>query len=233
MRVHVGGIDDWRDLRDWPPPRAQPLRLHLHAGGRLAAEAPAAGDPDRYRYDPADPTPAHGGAVLLSRRPVVDNRRLERRNDVLVYSTEPLEHGVEAIGPVEAEIFFRSSTGHFDVFVRVCDVDRLGVSRNVCDALQRVSGDPDQVHQVRFALWPAAHHFRRGHRIRVQVSSGAHPRYARNPGTSEPLAEAAHLVAAGQEVFHDPEHPSAVTLSALEMSPKRRGSADDGGARRG
>ena len=93
-----------------------------------------------------------------------------------------------------------------------------------------MSGDPNGVHRVRFALWPAAHRFRRGHRIRVQVSSGAHPRYARNPGTGEPLAEATHLVAADQEVFHDPEHPSAVTLSALEMSPNRRGGTGDDGA---
>jgi uncharacterized protein len=220
VRVHVGGTGEWRDLRDWPPPRAEALRLHLHPGAALAAEPPATSPPDRYRYDPADPTPALGGPLLLSRRPVVDNRRLERRADVLVHSTEPLPRGIEAIGPVEAEIFVRSSLGHFDIFVRVCDVDRLGASRNVCDALHRVTPETstpgaDGVHRVRFPLWPMAHRFRRGHRIRVQVSSGAHPRYARNPGTSEPLAEATHLVAADQEIFHDPEHPSAVTLTCL------------------
>jgi putative CocE/NonD family hydrolase len=215
VRVHVGGEDEWRDLRDWPPPRAQPHRLHLQPGRALAAEPPPESPPDRYVYDPADPTPAVGGAVLLARRPVADNRGLERRADVLVYTTEPLRHGVDAIGPVEAEVHVRSSREHFDVFVRVCDVDRLGVSRNVCDALHRVTGAPGEVHAVRFALWPTAHRFRRGHRIRVQVSSGAHPRYARNPGTGEPLADATRLVAAEQEVFHDPERPSAVTLSVL------------------
>jgi putative CocE/NonD family hydrolase len=146
---------------------------------------------------------------------VVDNRPLERRPDVLVYTTDPLERGVDAIGPVEAEVFVRSSREHFDVFVRVCDVDRLGVSRNVCDALERVTGAAGEVHRVRVALWPTAHRFRRGHRVRVQVSSGAHPRYARNPGTGGPLADATRLVAAAQEVFHDPERPSAVTLSVL------------------
>jgi predicted acyl esterase len=105
------------------------------------------------------------------------------------------------------------------VFVRVCDVDRLGVSHNVSDALERVTPvaerDADDVVRVSFPLWPMAHRFRRGHRIRVQVSSGAHPRYARNTGTGEPLLSATTLVAAEQEVFHDPGRPSAVVLSVL------------------
>ena len=210
---------EWRDLRDWPPPRAREQRLHLHPGGGLDAAAPALSAADGYRYDPADPTPAVGGPVLLARKPVVDNRELERRSDVLVYTTPPLEAAVEAIGPARAEVFVRSTLEHFDVFVRVCEVDRLGASRNVSDALERVTPaaerDADGVVRVSFALWPMAHRFRRGHRIRVQVSSGAHPRYARNTGTGEPLVSATTLVAAGQEVFHDPERPSAVTLTVL------------------
>jgi predicted acyl esterase len=73
------------------------------------------------------------------------------------------------------------------------------------------------VHRLAFALWPTAHRFRRGHRIRVQVSSGAHPRYARNPGTGDPLGSATELRTAAQEVWHDPEHPSAVILSVTSL----------------
>ena len=219
VRVHVGGSDEWRDMREWPPPRAVDHRLHLHPGGGLDVAAPGPSAADGYRYDPADPTPAVGGPVLLAQKPVVDNRELERRPDVLVYTTAPLEAAVEAIGPVHAEVFVRSTLEHFDVFVRVCDVDRLGVSHNVCDALERIAPaaerDSDGVVRVAFRLWPMAHRFRRGHRIRVQVSSGAHPRYARNTGTGEPLVSATRLVAADQEVFHDPERPSAVTLTVL------------------
>ena len=231
VRVHVGGSDEWRDLREWPPPRATEQRLHLHAGGGLEAAEPAASDPDAYRYDPANPTPAVGGPVLLARKPVVDNRELERRADVLVYTSAPLERGLEAIGPAHAEVFVRSTLEHFDVFVRVCDVDRLGVSRNVSDALERVTPaaerDVDGVVRVSFPLWPMAHRFRRGHRIRVQVSSGAHPRYARNTGTGEPLVSATTLVAAGQEVFHDPARPSAVTLT-VPVDPSNAPRAGDG-----
>jgi uncharacterized protein len=220
VRVWVGGAREWRELEAWPPPGARAERLHLHAGGRLAPGPPEPSAPDRYRYDPADPTPSLGGPGLLVQHPVTDNRPLEARDDVLVFTTEPLPEPVEAIGPVRAELHVRSSLEHFDVFARVCDVAPSGLSRNVCDALARVSPGvferaADGSVKVAFELWPTAHRFAAGHRIRVQVSSGAHPRYARNPGTGESPAAATRLVPADQEVLHDPEHPAAVVLTVV------------------
>jgi putative CocE/NonD family hydrolase len=158
--------------------------------------------------------------MLLQREPVVDNRELEARPDVLVYTGAVLTADVDAIGPVSVELFFRSSVEHFDVFARVCDVDPDGGSWNVCDALARVTPDrfdhlADGSVRVAFELWPAGHRFRRGHRLRLQVSSGAHPRYARNTGTGEDPITATRLLVAEQEVLHDPEHPSSVTLSVV------------------
>ena len=115
------------------------------------------------------------------------------------------------IGEVSAEIWFRSSLAHADVFVRLCDVDPHGRSWNVCDGLTSLSG-ADNLTCAVIMLWPTAYRFKHGHRIRVQVSSGAFPRYARNPGTGDPLATATRLLAADQSVYHDPEHPSAVIL---------------------
>ncbi|RAY11186.1 X-Pro dipeptidyl-peptidase [Actinomadura craniellae] len=218
VRLYVQGDGGgWRDLPEWPPPGVAPRPWHLHAGGRLAPEPPDASSPDRYRYDPADPTPGVGGPLLGPGAGPKDNRALEARPDVLVYTGEPLAAPVEVIGPVEADIRLRSSRAHTDVFVRVCDVAPGGRSLNVCDGLQRVDPErfpagPDGVRTVRVRLWPTAHRFGTGHRIRVQVSSGCHPRFARNPGTGEPLATAVRLAAAEQEVFHDPDHPSAVML---------------------
>jgi len=108
--------------------------------------------------------------------------------------------------------------------VRICDVDAEGASWNVCDALLRLTAgaperDADGIARVRFELWPVAHRFLAGHRIRVQVSSGAHPRYARNPGTGEDPLRAVELVAADQEIFHDSLRPSAVTLSVAGRGP--------------
>ena len=172
---------------------------------------------DRYRYDPNDPTPSLGGPVLLSREPVVDNRGLEARPDVLTYTTPPLLAVVEAIGPVQVELWVRASSPYFDMFARVCDVDPQGASRNVCDALARVGPGPfeqsaDGTWRVAFSLWPIGHRFDAGHRIRLQVSSGAHPRYARNPGTGEDPIKATELRAVDIEVLHGPDQPSALIL---------------------
>ncbi|HJT93241.1 MAG TPA: CocE/NonD family hydrolase [Mycobacterium sp.] len=105
----------------------------------------------------------------------------------------------------------RSSLRYADVFVRLCDVNPIGHSYNVCDGLVSLA-EADEIACATVRLWPTAYRFKRRHRIRVQVSSGAFPRYARNPGTGEPVATATTLKAADQAVYHDPAHPSAVIL---------------------
>lgn len=220
VRVWVAGVGEWRSFDSWPPP-SEPWTLHARAGGRLSEEPPDACEgAERYTYDPAQPTPSVGGPTLLARRPVVDNRELEARDDVLSFTSEPLGEDVEVIGPVCAELHVRASEQHFDVFARVCDVLPSGTSLNVCDALTRVVPgrfDPDSegVHQVALDLWPAARRFAAGHRIRLQIASGAHPRYARNLGTGEEPATAERMVAVEVELLHDAEHPTGVTLPLL------------------
>ena len=226
VRVWVTGEqadDRWRDLEDWPPPGTGQRQLWLAGAGTLSDRAPLqAGEAgDRYRYDPANPTPAIGGPVLLAREPVVDNRALEARDDVLTFTTEPLQRTVEAIGPVRVALWARADSDHFDLFARVCDVDQEGASWNVCDALARVAPGrfergADGSWAVAFDLWPIAHRFAAGHRIRVQVSSGAHPRYARNPGTGQDLGTATELRSVEIELLHDLEHPSSVVLPSAE-----------------
>ncbi|MEU4766550.1 CocE/NonD family hydrolase [Actinosynnema sp. NPDC023794] len=211
VRLYVTGEEAWRDFDSWPPHGYEPRRFHLRPGGALSEHPPVESTPDRYRYDPADPTPAVGGVRLGSGSGRDDNTALEARPDVLTYTTAPLADDVEVIGDVTAEVWFRSSLPHADVFVRLCDVDPRGRSVNVCDGLVSLSG-ADATTRAEVALWPTAHRFRRGHRVRVQVSSGAFPRYARNTGTGEPRATATRLLAAEQSVHHDPDHPSAIVL---------------------
>ncbi len=216
VRIFVTGVDEWRNLPVWPP-ETRPHRWHLHSGGALAQEAPPVAEPDRYTYDPADPTPNLAGPVELSGRARVDNRVLEARPDVLTYTSTSLAGNLAVMGEVTVELFVASSREHTDFFARLCDVDPAGNSINICDALLRLTPghperQPDGTIRARFTLWPTAHVFRRGHRLRLQVSSGAHPRYARNTGTGEPLATATKLVRADQQVFHDPGHPSAIIL---------------------
>ena len=206
----------WLDLDDWPPP-AEQTRWYLHAEGRLGVDQPRApSPPDRYRYDPADPTPAAGGIGMLSGG-AVDNRALESRPDVLVYTSDALVDPLVAIGPVAADLHVESSLDHTDFFVRLCDVAPDGTSRNVCDGLRRfdpstIRRDPDGAFRASVPMWPAGHRFAAGHRIRVQVSSGAHPVYARNLGTGEPAATATAMRAADQAVHHQPGRLSSVSL---------------------
>ncbi|MEV1179577.1 CocE/NonD family hydrolase [Nonomuraea sp. NPDC049784] len=140
-----------------------------------------------------------------------DNRAVEARADVLTFTTAPLSEDVEAVGPVRVRLYARSANPNVDYFARLCDVDARGRSINVCDGIVRLR-EPGDVRTVEIALWPMAHRFKRGHRIRLQVSSGAHPRFGRNPGTGQPLATGRDLRASDHEIFHDRQHPSALWL---------------------
>ena len=224
VRVMVTGEGGgWRELERWPPDGAHARSLYLGGEGTLDDEPPerARDQPPGfdYRYDPADPTPSLGGAVLLSREPVVDNAALEQRDDVLTFTTEPLGETVEAIGEVSAELWARAQPPHFDLFVRICEVGADGVSRNVCDGVRSVEPDTaqipdDGIAHVVVELWPTAHRFAAGTRIRVQVSSGAHPRFARNPGTGEDRATAdpRRMQPVNIELLRDRDHPSRLIL---------------------
>jgi putative CocE/NonD family hydrolase len=218
VTVHVQGEGGtWRDLADWPPPTSVPTRWYLHADGQLRIEPPAAASPpDAYRYDPADPTPSVGGIGMLTGGPT-DNRLLEQRDDVLVYTSEVLDEPLELIGPVEADLYVGSSLDHTDFYVCLCDVHPDGRSINVCDGLQRfdtttIERDADGVFRAAIQVWPAGHRFPAGHRLRVQVASGAHPVYARNLGTGQPALTATDMRAADQTVHHEPRRASSITL---------------------
>ena len=210
------GSGEWREMAEWPPPhRVEEWFLGTDGGLAPTGGPGGPGEPGgpggpggpgagrrEFRYDPAHPTPAVGGPRLNGAAAGVrDNRALEARPDVLVYTSEPLAEQVEAIGPVRALIRTTSSAPSFDVFVRVCDVAPNGRSENVCDGFVRVTGEPGAEHDVAVELWPMAHAFLAGHRIRLQVSGGAHPRWSRNPGTGAALAADGPMVAADRAVL--------------------------------
>jgi putative CocE/NonD family hydrolase len=144
---------------------------------------------------------------------------------VLVFTGEPLEQPMDVVGPVSAAVHVRTELPYADVYVRVCDVDEKGVSRNVVDGIRRldprtvpaddVSVGDDGVLAVRVELFPTAYRFAAGHRVRVQVSGGAFPRFARNLGSGEPLGTGTTGHRNRFEVFHDEAHPSRVVLPEL------------------
>ncbi len=197
VRIWVGGegAGQWRETTGWPPPGPAGQRWHLGPRGTLGTAEPAAGpDSVRFRYDPAEPTPSVGGALLAINAGTRDNRAVEQRLDVLVFSSEPLSEPVEIIGDVAAELSVTRDNPHADVFVRLCDVDPRGRSLNICDGIVRLTEQDPLSGTVRISLSGAAHRFGPGHRIRLQVSGGAHPRFARNPGNGQVDAAPEDLV---------------------------------------
>jgi putative CocE/NonD family hydrolase len=206
VKVHVN--DEWRELPAWPPP-STPVRYHLRPDGELGELASGA---TSFDYDPAEPTPSFAGQLQSRTAGARDNRTLEARADVRTFTSGPLTTALEIIGTPAAELYAAGSTGHFDLFVRLCDVHPDGRSINVCDGFTRLTPDHRDGDPVRVPLGAAGHRFAPGHRIRLQVSGGAHPRYARNFGTGEPLATATRLVATRTTVHHDTARPSAVIL---------------------
>ncbi|GFE13552.1 hydrolase [Streptomyces glebosus] len=193
VRVHVGGEDAWRDLDDWPPAAAT-TAWFAGENGALSGQSPVAEGPlASFRYDPADPTPSVGGPLLSRASGARDNGTLEARDDVLTFTGPPLTEPVDVLGPVSARLRIATDTGHAEVFARLCDVDARGRSTNVCDGLMRVRTSGVTPSEVTVAMGATAHRFAAGHRIRLQISGGAHPRYARSPGTGETSVEATHL----------------------------------------
>ncbi|MER6013880.1 CocE/NonD family hydrolase [Streptomyces bluensis] len=209
VRVHVGGDDTWRDLDDWPQPPGAATAWFPAPEGHLIRQAPTDHGPvASVRYDPADPTPSLGGPLLSPAAGPRDNGPLEGRADVLTFTGPELTEPVDVIGPVSARLSISTDTGHADVFTRLCDVDAQGRSVNVCDgtALVRTTGEAPS--EITVPMSAAAHRFAAGHRIRWQISAGAHPRYARNPGTGESPVDAVDFTPVRITVHGD----SALTL---------------------
>ena len=151
-----------------------------------------------------------------------DQKKREKRSDVLTYTSEVLSDDLTIVGPLSTELHVRTSHDACDVFVRLCDVSPRGRSTNLSDGITHLRSESstsaaDSTRSITIAMWPTAHRFLRGHRIRLQVSSGAHPLFVRNTGTDEPLRRATHLRPTDVEIFHDPDHRSSVTLPVIGL----------------
>ncbi|MGY1673033.1 CocE/NonD family hydrolase [Geodermatophilus sp. SYSU D00710] len=226
VRLYLQQAGRWLESESWPPPGSRPVHHHLRAGGGLTRDPePGNAAPSRFTHDPADPTPTVGGPLLERPGKQADNRPVEARDDVLVYTGPVLDRDVDVVGHVRARVHVRPDLEHADVVVRLCDVDPDGVSRNVVDGIRRldprsvpaddVTVGADGVLAVDVELFPTAYRFRAGHRLRVQVAGGAFPRFARNLGTGEPFATATAGRPCRVEVHHDAAHASRLELPVL------------------
>ncbi|MEU6231144.1 CocE/NonD family hydrolase [Streptomyces sp. NPDC047042] len=217
VEVYVTGQGAWRHLAEWPPAGGGETVHYLQPGGKLLADEPSGGAPSTCVYDPADPTPTLGGPLLTLDGGVKDNAKLESRPDVLTFTTDPLSAPLEIMGTPVVDLAHTRSNPHGDVFVRLCDVDPKGVSRNFAEGLVRL--DPasplDQVQTVRVRLDACAHEVKAGHRIRLLIAGGSHPRYARNEGTGELPGTGTELRPCTHSIHHDAAAVSRVLLPTL------------------
>jgi putative CocE/NonD family hydrolase len=236
--LYVLGADAWRGEREWPLPGTAFTPFHLRAGGALSPDGPRPDEPaDRYVYDPADPVPTVGGvnSVLTmtqgAQTPIrpgpLDQRVLEARDDVLVYTSEPLERDLTVIGPVETVLYAASSARDTDFVVRLCDVYPDGRSIFLTEGIIRaryrlsVEGEstellePGEPAEYRIRCYPVANVFRRGHRIRLDVTSSSFPRFSRNLNTGEDVGTGTRTEVARQAVLHTPGHASHVVLPVV------------------
>ncbi|TFV85345.1 CocE/NonD family hydrolase [Microbacterium sp. dk485] len=222
VRVQVGGAGGWRDLAAWPPPSTDSRWLLAPEGHLDPVTGTHAGSSEHtiaYAYDPADPTPQGGGRSLnpFTSGPR-DQRERERRADVLVFTGTPLPHDTVIMGEATVDLTFTSTNPRVDFFVRLCDVDVRGRSRTITDGYRRMDavGTVSDRRSVRLTLSPAAYRVAAGHRLRLQVSSGAHPLHLRNPGTADPLHDFGRLIPSTQTIVLGGASPSQLTLPVAE-----------------
>lgn len=233
------GRRTWEETERWPPASAG-QRYYLRSDGdantrfgdgRLTTDLPADDTPDSYTYDPRDPVPTCGGrtyAPELASSGIQDRSDVERRDDVLVYTSPRLTEPVTIAGPVDAAIYAATSAPDTDFVASLVDVEPDGYCASLADGIVRGryrdgTGEesflnPGEVHEFTVDLWAVAHTFEPGHRIRLEITSSNFPRYDRNPNAEVPVAAATEddMRPATQRVFHDPDRPSHLSLPVVD-----------------
>lgn len=238
VRLFVMGANEWRDEADWPLSRARKIRYFLQSNGKansiagdgvIAAER-AEGKPDTFTYNPADPAPTVGGPLccsgVLEPAGPLDQTRVEVRKDVLVYSTAPLDADMEVTGPVTLDLYAKTSVVDTDFTAKLVDVWPNGFAQNLTEGILRAryrdstkgepkAIEPGRVYEYHIDLWSTSNVFKKGHRVRLEVSSSNFPRFDRNLNTGQDAATSSSFVTATTTVLHDPHHPSALVLPVV------------------
>ena len=234
VKIFVMGENRWRDEREWPLARTRYTPYYLRSGGRantaagdgvLRPEPPGDEPSDHFVYDPDDPVPTRGGNTLILAMGVKDQRPVEERSDVLVYTSPVVTEPVEVTGPIAVTLHAASSAPETDFTAKLVDVHPDDFAQNLADGMVRARYrksrmtpallTPGEVASFAIDLWATSHVFLPGHRIRLEISSSNFPRFDRNLNTGEDQARGTRWQIAQQTVFHDRRHPSHVMLPII------------------
>jgi hypothetical protein len=239
VKIFVMGLNEWRNEESWPLKQAKATSYFLQSQGKansasgdgsLSTTGAKSDAADRYIYDPANPVPTVGGPLCCDAQHLAagprDQKEVEARQDVLVYSTPPLEQSLEVTGPVTLDLFARSSAVDTDFTAKLVDVGPDGTAINLTEGILRAryresttgapqAISPGEVYEYKIDLWSTSNVFLKGHRIRLEVSSSNFPRFDRNLNTGKDASTDAAMVRATNTVLHDGAHPSALVLPVV------------------
>jgi putative CocE/NonD family hydrolase len=239
VRIFVMGKNIWRDEDDWPLGRAKTTRYYLHSSGKaqslkgdgaLNTSEPKNESPDNFTYNPAEPVPTRGGGLCCDNEHLAsgafDQRPIEARTDVLLFSAPAFTKDFEVTGPISVELYVTSSAVDTDFTAKLVDVWPNGFAQNLTDGILRARYrkspaqpeylNPGEIYKITIDLWATSNVFLAGHQIRLEVSSSNFPRFDRNSNTGEDNGQTTRLVSAQNTIYHDGEHPSALVLPVVE-----------------
>ncbi len=239
IRIFVMGAEKWRYENEWPLARAQWTKFYLQSGGKansvkgdghLSTSAPSGSSPpDRFVYDPQNPVYTLGGQMSTHRDiwGAKDRQSRQQRQDVLVYTTEPLAKDTEVTGPVDVVLYAASTAVDTDFTATLTDVHPNGRAVHICEGIRRASFreslenptpiEPGKIYRYKISLWETSMVFKARHRIRLEISSSNFPRYARNLNTGLPLGTSAEIKKAEQTICHNAEYPSHLILPLISI----------------
>ncbi len=240
IRIFVMGENRWRDEHEWPLARARATRLYLRSGGaaktrfgdgRLVETRPSNERPDTFRYDPRNPVPTYGGSGCcgggLTPHGPLDQRVNQQRQDVLVYTTAPLEADLEVTGAIELRLFFSTDVPDTDFFATISDVYPDGRAILVAEGMLRARFrdsleapewlTPGETYEVAIPFWETSNVFKQGHRLRLHLTSSNFPRFDRNLNIAKPVGEGkeADIRVATQTIYHNAERASYLLIQVI------------------
>jgi len=240
VRYYTMGLNKWQTADTWPPKGAEPMTLFLSSGGKanssygdgkLISAERADDKPDGFVYDPVNPVPSYGGNVCCEGNAVTggafDQRRMETRNDILVYTSEPLKEGIEVSGPIDATLYLSSDVKDTDVTVKLIDLYPDGTAYNLDETIQRLRYregydkpvtfmKAGQIYKVTLQPMNTSNLFPAGHRIRLEVSSSNFPRFDRNMNTGGNNYDETTGVEAHNVIHHSKQYPSQISLTVVK-----------------
>jgi len=238
VRLFVMGAKRWRSAQEWPLPETEWQEWYFHSAGSanslngngsLSRQAPIVEPSDSFVYNPLNPVPTMGGGLccnaVFSQGGSYDQREVETREDVLVYTSPPLEQELEVTGPLKVILHASSSATDTDFTAKLVDVHPCGMARNLNDGILRARYrhsmsepellTPGEVTEFEIDLVATSNAFLPGHRIRVEISSSNFPRFDRNPNTGEQPGRSDKVVCALQTIHHSAQYPSRIVLPVI------------------